>query len=200
MVVAGAPPLTIEALTERPDVCVLAVDADDTARGVVRRLDRHGVISEVVAPERMLAAIRRSDLVVVEAEACSTACVVTPSGGGLAAIAAAAVDVPVWLVAGRARRLPAAFVDAIGRGLSAEHEMFATGCVAMVAGPDGVVPASPMPVGAGVSGGPRTAHRLTFIAFPGHAGLTARADLGVLSSGFRDRRRPDPMVRPRTTR
>ena len=62
-------------------------------------------------------------------------------GGGLAAVAAAAVDVPVWLVAGRGRRLPAAFVDAIAGGLAAETSV-RHGCVTQVAGPDGVVPVS----------------------------------------------------------
>jgi hypothetical protein len=68
--------------------------------------------------------------------------VVASVGSGLAAIAASALDVPVWLVAGRGRRLPVVYVDAIGRGLGGESEVFATSYVSHVAGADGVVPVS----------------------------------------------------------
>ena len=51
----------------------------------------------------------------------------------------AAADVPVWLVAGRGRRLPVAYVEGISGGLDAEFEGFSTACVSKVTGPDSVL-------------------------------------------------------------
>jgi hypothetical protein len=139
----GSPRLTVEALCERPDVCVSAVDAGDGARDLIRRLDRSGVVAEVVAPEATLIALRDSDVVLVEAEACSTDVVVASIGSGLAAaVATAAANVPVWLVAGRGRRLPRSYVEAIGCALDSEHETFPTTYVSMVASHEGVLPMS----------------------------------------------------------
>jgi hypothetical protein len=138
----GSPPLAAQALRRADNVTVAAVLAGDEARGLVRAMDRAGVDVEPVAPEAMLRGLRRADLLLVEADACSTESVVASVGSGLAAIAASALDVPVWLVAGRGRRLPVAYVEAIERGLGRESEMFATSYVSHVVGPEGVVPAS----------------------------------------------------------
>jgi hypothetical protein len=138
----GSPRLVVEALCTRPDVGVSAVDAGDAAWSVVRRLERSGVAVEIVTPVATLAAAQLCDVVFVEAEACSTDVVVAAMGCGLAAVAATGVGVPVWLVAGRGRRLPVPFVDAITRALDSGHETFATTYVSNVAGPDGVMPTS----------------------------------------------------------
>ena len=63
-------------------------------------------------------------------------------GSGLAAVAASAADVPVWLVAGVGRRLPAAYVGAISCGLDSLFEQFSPTYVSKVAGPEGVLPMS----------------------------------------------------------
>jgi hypothetical protein len=138
----GHPVMAGQALRRSGSVTVLAVLAGDDGGTLVRAMDRAGVDVEPMPPEAMLGGLRRADLLLVEADACSTESVVAPVGSGLGAIAAAAVGVPVWLVAGRGRRLPASYVDAIGRGLGDESEVFATRYVSHVAGPEGVVPLS----------------------------------------------------------
>ena len=138
----GYPAITARALRRCGNVSVLAVMAGDEGSRLVRVMDRAGIDVEPLVPEAMLAALRRADLVVLEAEACSTDVVVASIGSGLAAVAAAAADVPVWLVAGRGRRLPGSYVDVIGRTSDADHETFPTTHVSNVVGPDGVVPMS----------------------------------------------------------
>ena len=87
-------------------------------------MDRAGIDVEPVVPESMLATMRRADLVVLEADACSADLVVASIGSALGAVAAAAADVPVWLVAGRGRRLPVSFVEAIARDGRGSREVF----------------------------------------------------------------------------
>jgi hypothetical protein len=138
VVTVGNPPNAAAALCRRGDVSVLAVDAGHATNAFVRRLDRSYVESVLVAPEAMLAAIRRADLVLVEADACSSDVVVATTGSGLAAVAASHVEVPVWLVAGRGRRLPGRYVDAIAARCEDDVESFPVRLVTRVAGPDGV--------------------------------------------------------------
>ena len=138
----GYPAMTARALRRRAGVSVVAGLTGEDGGRMVRAMDRAGVDVEPVLPEAMLDAMRRVDLVLLEADACSTVTVVAPMGTGLAAVAAAAIGVPVWLVAGRGRRLPVPFVEAIGRRLDAEHEEFPTSYLVKVAGPEGVVPMS----------------------------------------------------------
>ena len=138
----GCPVLTAQALRRCGSVSVVAVQAGDDGNRLVRAMDRAGVAVEPVRPEAMLATMRRADIVLLEAEACSTDVVVASMGSGLAAVAAADVDVPVWLVAGRGRRLPCSYVDAIGRAAGTEHETFSTSYVGKVVGPEGMLPMS----------------------------------------------------------
>jgi hypothetical protein len=138
VVTIGNPPVTAAALCRRGDLAVLAVDAGHATNSLVRRLDRCDVESTVIAPEAMLSAIRRADVVIVEADACSSDLVVATTGSGLAAIAADHVGVPVWLVAGRGRRLPGRYVDAIAARCEDDVESFPVRLVTNVAGPDGV--------------------------------------------------------------
>jgi hypothetical protein len=141
--VVGFPSAAVDALGDRPDLTVVAVDAADQGRRVSRRLDRTGVIADVVAPEATLAAARAADVVLVEAAACSTETVVAPIGTGLAAVAAAAAGTPLWLVTGRGRRLPSAYVAAIATRTTGrwdrDFEAFSPDLAAVVAGPDGVL-------------------------------------------------------------
>ncbi|MGH9135535.1 MAG: hypothetical protein ACRD0G_00635 [Acidimicrobiales bacterium] len=144
--VVGYPRLATEALCSRPDVNVLAVDAGEIARRVVRSLDRAGVAVDVVLPEAMLAAARAADIVIVEADACSTEAVVAAMGSGVAAVVAAAAGTPVWLVAGRGRRLPGVYVDTIVSRITgttdpewqSEFEVLPATLITHVAGPRGV--------------------------------------------------------------
>jgi hypothetical protein len=145
--VVGFPHVAVEALSERPDLSVVAIDAGDQGRRLSRRLDRTGVITDVVAPEATLAAARAADVVLVEAAACSTETVIASVGGGLGAVAASAAGTPVWLVAGRGRRLPPAYVAAIAGRVTGrwdrDFEAFAPDLADHVAGPDGVVERTP---------------------------------------------------------
>lgn len=138
----GVPRIVAAALCVRPEVRVLAVESGSRSGRFVRLLDRLGVAADAVAPEAMLAAVRRVDVVLVEADACSSSTVVTRTGGGLAAVAASSVGAPVWLVAGRGRRLPARYVEAIAArvtgGVGCECETFSPGSCERVAGPAGV--------------------------------------------------------------
>jgi hypothetical protein len=138
VVTIGNPPTSAVALCRRGDLLVLAVDAGHATNGLVRRLDRSDVESNVIAPEAMLSAIRRADFVLVEADACSSDLVVATTGSGLAAIAAAHLGVPVWLVAGRGRRLPGRYVEVIAARCEDDVESFPVSLVASVAGPNGV--------------------------------------------------------------
>jgi hypothetical protein len=138
VVTIGNPTTTAVALCRRGDLSVLAIDAGHATNALVRRLDRSAVESTIVAPEAMLSAIRRAGTVLIEADACSSDLVVATTGSGLAAIAAAHLGVPVWLVAGRARRLPGRYVDVIDARREDDVESFPVGLVTNVAGPDGV--------------------------------------------------------------
>jgi hypothetical protein len=138
VVTIGNPPTSAGALCRRGDLLVLAVDAGHATNSLVRRLDRSDVESIVIAPEAMLSAIRRADVVLVEADACSSDLVVGATGSGLATIAAAHAGVPVWLVAGRARRLPGRYVEAIAARCEDDIESCPVSLVTNVAGPDGV--------------------------------------------------------------
>ncbi len=151
----GYPALAARALARRGDLTVLAVEAGDASNALIRLLDRSDVDAVVVPPESLLATMARADLVLVEADACTSSSAVCSIGSGLASAAAIAADTPIWMVAGRGRRLPAAYVDAIARRVScrerpweSEFEIVPINAVAMVAGPDGVVPVAAAALGA----------------------------------------------------
>lgn len=142
VVTVGYPPLAAAALCRRGDVAVIAVEAGYATNGLVRLLDRSLVESTVVPAEAMLRALREADVVLLEADACSQAVAVATVGSGLAAVAAAHAGVPVWLVAGRGRRLPTRYVEAIEGRCADDVESFPVALAAKVAGPDGVLPVS----------------------------------------------------------
>jgi hypothetical protein len=144
----GYPALAARALARRGDLSVVAVDAGHAASSLVRLLDRSDVSSELVPAEAILLAARHADLVLLETDACASSGAVGAVGSGLAAVAARSCGTPVWLVAGRGRRLPAPFVDAIvlrttcaDEPWSGEFEVVPTDVVSWVAGPDAVIPA-----------------------------------------------------------
>ncbi|CAN5679561.1 hypothetical protein BH24ACT5_BH24ACT5_24740 [soil metagenome] len=90
--------------------CVLVIDTGDDADDLGRRLDRSGVPHEFVDAVSTMAAMGRSSVAIVEAVAASAELVLAPLGGGLLAAAAAVTGTPLWVVAGRGRRLPASYV------------------------------------------------------------------------------------------
>lgn len=104
--VLGWPELAGEALGRRGDVRVLAVDVAGDARSFVRRLLHNDIEAELVPPAGVAAAVVTSDIVMLEAHACGPTATLCEMGSHAAAAAAYCAELPVWLVAGRGRRLP----------------------------------------------------------------------------------------------
>lgn len=151
----GYPMLAARALVRRGDLHVLAVEAGNASNALIRLLDRNDVEAIDVQPEAMLAAMAQADLVLLEADACSPSTALSAIGSALAAAAANASATPVWLVAGRGRRLPQSYVDAIVRRVScnerpweSEFETIPTDRATNVVGPAGLVTMSPAALGA----------------------------------------------------
>src|SRR4051812_47904986 len=67
----GWPDLAGEAVLRRGDAIVLAVDIADEGGAFVRRLQRNDVEAEIVEPAGLAAAVLSSDVVLIEALACS---------------------------------------------------------------------------------------------------------------------------------
>lgn len=133
--VVGWPDLAGDALARRGDVRVLAVDTDGNAGGLVRRLQRADVEADEIPAGAIATAVGLADVVVIEPAA---VCAATDEGGGEAlgpmgahALAAAAycAEVPVWIVAGVGRRLPATtwatLRERVGRAALAEAPWYA---------------------------------------------------------------------------
>lgn len=104
--VIGWPDLIGDAVMRRGDIRVLAVDADDEGSSFVRRLQRADIDAEVVPPGGAAAAAVAADLVLVEALATGPDEVLVATSSRAVASVAYCSEVPVWLVAGRGRRLP----------------------------------------------------------------------------------------------
>ncbi len=143
--VIGWPDLAGEALVRRGDPRVLAVDAHGEGSAYVRRLRRSDVDAEVVPVSGLAAAVASSDLVLIEAAAVGPDGALCIAGSRAAAAVAYCAEIPVWLVAGVGRRLPAALWSAMlervehGRDpWELDDEVVPLGLVSHVAGPDGI--------------------------------------------------------------
>jgi hypothetical protein len=154
--VVGWPDLAGDALLRRGDVTVLVIDADDHASSFVRRMQRADVDSELIAPAAMGGAALAADLVNVEAMAAGPVeggeVLATPASRALASVAYCS-EVPVWLVAGRGRRLPADLLRCMAERLlggrdpwDAEAEPVPLGLFTSVVGPAGSAPADAIDV------------------------------------------------------
>lgn len=153
VVTIGAPDTTCAGLVRRGDVRVLALDAGHMATPFVRRLERFDVDYEPVDAGAAGVATRIADVVLVEVSAADATRVVAPIGSSTIGAAAATWGTPVWLVAGRGRRLPSVLVDAMAERielLGEEHhpwdldvEILPTSLATTVVGPSGCVPCGP---------------------------------------------------------
>jgi hypothetical protein len=146
----GWPALAGDAVARRGDVRVLAVEADHLTSSFVQRLERQDVECELVPTHAAVLAAAAAAVVLVEADAVGPDRAVVPIGSAVLAASAALAGTPVWLVAGRGRRLPATIVATIAARAVPEHdplaadvEVLAVSTVARVAGPGGVVACSP---------------------------------------------------------
>ena len=146
--VLGWPELTGEALARRGDVEVLAIDALDEGIGLVRQLRYAGVDASDVPVVGLGAAVASADLLVLEASATSPDGFVAVAGSRAAAAVAHHAGVPVWVVVGRGRRLPAELFAALTARVEAEHarepwlspdEVVPASLVGCVSGPAGLV-------------------------------------------------------------
>lgn len=111
--VIGWPELVGEALPRRGDVEVLAVDALGEGSGLVRRLMHAGIDAVDVPSSGLGAAVASSDVLLLEAVALGPMGFIGVSGSLAAATVARHAEVPVWVVAGVGRLLPARMWDAL---------------------------------------------------------------------------------------
>jgi hypothetical protein len=146
--VIGWPELVGDALPSRGDVEVLAVDALGEGSGLVRRLMHSGIDAVDVPTAGLAAAVLHADVVLLEAVALGPTGFVAVSGSYAAASVARQAEVPVWLVAGAGRLLPARMWDALAGRRSArsadpwelDEEVVPLALVDQVCGPVGLEP------------------------------------------------------------
>jgi hypothetical protein len=107
LTVLGWPDEIGEALPRRGDVEVLAVDTAGEASGLVSRLWRCDIDASDVSQFGLGAAVASSSLLLLESSAVGPDEFLAVSGSRAAAAVARHAGIPVWLVAGVGRLLPA---------------------------------------------------------------------------------------------
>ncbi len=140
--VVGWPELTSRALRDAERVAVVdsgsgVSPTSRDGRRLLHRLDALGIDARLLGVE---AAARRAALVVLEAHAAGPSGFVAAAGSGALARAAQEAAVPVWLVVGVGRRLPAALFSALTDHLHldpGDPEVLAYDAVEEVLGPHG---------------------------------------------------------------
>jgi len=120
--VLGWPDQAVQALRRRGDVTVLVVDTGGVGAGAASSLRRAGTDAYPVAESGLGPAAASSDLVLLEALALAPAGFVAVSGSRAGAAVAQQAGVPVWVVAGAGRTLPAPLWQAMAQRLSAGSE------------------------------------------------------------------------------
>ena len=143
--VVGWPDLVGEALIRRGDATVLVIDVNDEGSRLARRLQREDVVAETVSAAGVAAAVAASDLVLIEAVAAGPDGALCSLGSHAAAAVAYCAEVPLWLVAGRGRRLPDPMWRAmcqrlgeVGDGWNQDVEVVPLAMVGAVLGPLGL--------------------------------------------------------------
>lgn len=145
--VPGWPDVAEEALARRGDLQVLVVDLGGEGSGLVMGLHRSGVEAEDVRERGLASAVTAADLVLLEASAIGPDEALVPAGARAAAAVAHTADVPVWLVGGVGRLLPARMWDPfVARAIpatldtwEADDEVLPLSLVDRIAGPWGVL-------------------------------------------------------------
>ncbi len=107
VLLVGWPEQASEAVRRRGDLVALVLDAGGDGDELATRLARQGADAVVVPDAGVAAAVAEASLVLLEASALGPDGFVAAMGSGAAAAAAWVAQVPVWLVAGRGRALPA---------------------------------------------------------------------------------------------
>ena len=111
VVVLGWQPQIAPALARRGDLSVGVVDVLGDASSFVDALDQRGVDAWEIPLSGLGAAVATADLFLVEASAVSVHGAIGVAGSRAAAAVASHAGVPVWLVAGVGRTLPARIWD-----------------------------------------------------------------------------------------
>lgn len=148
--IVGWPDLIGDALLRRGDVRVLAIDSGDEGRAFVRRLQHADAEAEIVPARGASAAVLAADVVLVEALATGTGDVLVEAGSRAVASVGYCSEVPVWLAAGRGRRLTDPMFTTMLERL-AEHrdpwdspaEVMPVALCSQVVGPTGAVDLGP---------------------------------------------------------
>jgi hypothetical protein len=142
--VVGWPDQVAEALRQRGDVSVLAVDAGGMGTPLASRLRRAGSDATAVGESGVGAAAAASGLVLLEAAALGPDGFVAVAGSRAAAAVARQEEVPVWVVAGAGRALPGplwtALLERLAAGADpwdADEEVVPLALVDQVMGPEG---------------------------------------------------------------
>lgn len=154
VVVLGWPEVAVAALARRGDVTPLVVDAGGEGAGLVYRLQGIGIEAVEVAEAGMAAAVMAADLVVLEAGALGTDGFLAVRGSYAAAAVARHAEIPVWLVAGVGRAIPAGLWSAMARRLEREEPWTATDEIVPLDLVDVVIRPSGRVPGPAVSGPP----------------------------------------------
>lgn len=146
VMVVGWPEQSVAALRRRGDLEVLVVDVAGEAADAVDQLDRIDVDAVEVPARSLGAAVGLVDVVLIDALAVGPDHALVPAGSMAAAAVARHLDVPVWLLGGVGRLMPASMFDALRSRwsasvdpLDAAEEVMATSLVDRLAGVGGVV-------------------------------------------------------------
>lgn len=143
--VLGWQPVAADGIARRGDLEVLVIDVAGEGPSFVRHLEGRDVDAVDVPLDGLGAAAATSDLVLVEAEAVGPDGFLAVAGSRAAAAVARHAGIPVWLVAGVGRVLPARVWEALCSRLDPETdpwdrdvEIVPTDLVTGVVGPRGL--------------------------------------------------------------
>ena len=113
VLLAGWPEVALEGVRRRADIEVLLLSGGGAAGGLARRLGAADLAVQEVPDAGVGAAVPAADLVLLEATAAGPDAFVGVAGSHAAAAVATAAGVPVWVVAGAGRSLPASLWGAL---------------------------------------------------------------------------------------
>lgn len=146
VVVVGWPAQAAAALRRRGDLEVLVVDVAGEAHEAADQLEALDVEALAVPSRGLAAAVALADLVLVDALAIGPEQALVPSGSMAAAAVARQLDVPVWIIGGVGRLMPASMFDALATrwsgsvdALDADEELMPLSSVDRLAGVGGVL-------------------------------------------------------------
>ncbi len=146
VVLVGWPEQAVDGLRRRGDVEILLVSGGGESAGLARRLRGADLVVEDVGDAGLGAAVADADLVILEAGALGPGSFVAAPGSRAAAAVARAAGIPVWLVAGVGRALPARMWHAVEASLARNalavwersEEVVPLGLCDQIVGPSGL--------------------------------------------------------------